>query len=492
MPRKPAVCTVCDLYLRKSSEDRGRSVARQETDLKDDLAEEGLQVGLVFADSNLSASVFARKARPNFAALVEHIRAGNCQMVAMWESSRGSRTATEWFEFLELLKTKGVLLRIQSHRRTYDPRNPRDWKSLAEDGIDAHHESLKLAGRVRDGKQDAARRGTPPGALLYGYKRIYDPKDGSFKEQVEHLDNAKIAKEIIRRVADGDGIHTIMRDLNNRGVPGPRGRRWETYVIRQMVRNIGYIGRRVHRGEDFGPACWAPLVDEVTWRRANARLDDPERRTSRGTELQYLLANVPHCGQPDCPGRLVSRGRDRYNARRYACRLCSKSSIISEPLEQFIEFVVLRRWRQPDAVAALTVAGGSTVELDAARAKEKELRDRLDEFRASAASGETTPATLAFMEADLTPKIEDAKQLVKRLSAPSRLAHLAGVNVPAIWPGLAMSARREIVAETVHIVVSPARRGFNGFDRWRLASSRWRNEDRTWGEIWAAEDSPIG
>ena len=95
--------TVADAYLRKSNKDDGRSVASQEKDYRDDCEREGLTPGRIFADPDKSASRYARKPRPDYAELVEHIRSGGCELLSLWEASRGSRKLGEWVDLIDIV-----------------------------------------------------------------------------------------------------------------------------------------------------------------------------------------------------------------------------------------------------------------------------------------------------------------------------------------------------------------------------------------------------
>lgn len=82
---------LADLYARKSSADGGKPVERQERAWRADCADLEVGPGRVFVDPDFSASRYAKRARPDYLALLEHIRARQCEMVCMWETSRGSR-----------------------------------------------------------------------------------------------------------------------------------------------------------------------------------------------------------------------------------------------------------------------------------------------------------------------------------------------------------------------------------------------------------------
>lgn len=461
-----------DLYVRKSTADRGKSAADQEAECRDDAAHEGIEVGRVFADPDRSASRYARKPRPGYAELLDHIRSGECDMVMLWESSRGSRDAEEWFPLLGLCRERGTLIRVVTHRRTYDMRNRRDWRTLAEEGIDSHDESEKIAERTQRGKRIAARDGKPAGQLLFGYMRRYDER-GRYVEQIEHPENAPIVRTIVERVAKNETVLSVSRDT---GI--------QPSEVRRMVRNPGYIGMRVHQGAIIGPAAWPAIVDEGKWRTANAILDDPDRRTSRGQELQYLLSGVAICGDPECPGwpaapskrgrrtrlagpgHLRAIGRDRHGVRRYRCEVCGRSSVAADDLEKLIEGAVRGRLRRKDARDLFTRPDDAPA-LAAARAMERELRARLQAHYAEAAAGRLSAPGLAAVEASLLPEIEGAAVRVRELSTPPALSTLADVNVGKVWATLDIRMRREVVRALCDVVIVPASRGSAIEDRVR-------------------------
>src|SRR5262245_17757248 len=106
---------VVDLYLRKSTKDEGRSVARQEAELTDAAGRHDLTVGRIFVDPDFSASRYRRRERPDYAALLEHVRHGGCEVLGIFEASRGSRDLTEWSAFLDLCRKHKVRIWVSSH-----------------------------------------------------------------------------------------------------------------------------------------------------------------------------------------------------------------------------------------------------------------------------------------------------------------------------------------------------------------------------------------
>lgn len=469
-----------DLYLRKSTKDEGRSVERQLAELTDAAEREALTIGRVFVDPDFSASRHRRRERPDFAALVEYIRSGACRVLGILEVSRGSRDAAEWFAFLDLCRTRGVRIWVSTHERVYDLARRRDWRALADEGVDAADESEKIRERVLSGKRKAAREGRPPGRLQYGFRRVYDER-GKLVRQEAHPQEAPVVAEMVRRIAEGDSLAVIARDFNERGLTMPGGSPWAGRFIRQMVLRPSYAGRLVHQGQDVGPASWEPIVDVAQWRKAVAVLTRPERRTTtRGTELAHWLTNAATCGTcrtTKLRARTTGTKRGRIT---YTCDECGMV-VGANALEGFVERVLLIRLGLPDALAAATRRPDDAATLAAER-ELAELEAQLAEWRSLAKARKVSPASFAEFEGDLLPRIEAARERVRRLTMPPEHADLPVVDVPARWPGLSAELKRRYVRALVDLVVMPAARRGPVFDPARLYGSRWRGDALTWGE----------
>jgi site-specific DNA recombinase len=173
--------------------------------------------------------------------------------LGLWEASRGSRDLGEWVRLLDLCRARGTRIWVFTHRRIYDLSLRRDWRTLAEEGIDAVNESEKIAERTRRGKRMAAAAGRPAGKLVYGFVRDYDER-GRFVQQVAHPKQAPILREMVDGLYDGQSLNEVARRLAARGVLTANGAAWTAVQIRQTVLNPSYIGKRVHQGVVVGDA----------------------------------------------------------------------------------------------------------------------------------------------------------------------------------------------------------------------------------------------
>lgn len=112
-----------------------------------------------------------------------------------------------------------------------------------------------LADKTRRGLSGRIDAGKSAGGLSFGYDIVGGlnadgrPITGELRI---NLNEAHIVEAILRRFASGDGPRAIARDLNQRGIPGPGGRKWGDTTIRGhakkgtgLINNELYIGRRI-------------------------------------------------------------------------------------------------------------------------------------------------------------------------------------------------------------------------------------------------------
>jgi site-specific DNA recombinase len=515
--------TVADIYGRKSTDDRGKSVADQLAEAMEAIEEQNWSCGRTFSDDNRSASRFAKKVREDFTELLAHIESGNCEVLVLWESSRGSRKLAEWASFLDLVQEHGVLIYVVSHGRTYDCRISRDWKILATDGVDSHAESNVLSDRIQRGKRQGAASGRPAGKLQFGFRRIYDDA-GDFVEQVEHPEQAATVREAARRVLAGEACNAIALDFNARGTVSPRaevllgrarrnrdqaagpstpdvqrarllaeaeeweaeaaGLKWDLTQVKRLCIMPSYAGLRQHQGQVVGEASWKGIHDRDTYTKLLARLNDPQRRTQRDSSLKYILSGLIRCAL--CAS--VMRVLKNRGYLCYTCKGCMKTSIRTVKVEQFVEALILQRLEQEDAAALFATPENDDSTTQAER-ELKDLTNQLEEWKALAKARKISPASFAEFEADLLPQIETARtraETVRKAPVPALIRQLADAPRKH-WPTLTPYQQREALGYLIaELKVSPIGRGKRIFDRARLGTSRWVGDDFTWADHWLA------
>lgn len=227
-------------YLRVSKDRTGeqRSPDEQHADNARSATAHSFALGEPYRETNaVSASRYSNKRRDAFAALMADLEAGSfgADMLVLWESSRGSRKVGEWADLVDVLAARGVTVFVTTHNREYDPRNPRDRRSLQEDPVDSEYETGKASQRIKRALDQAASDGRPHGIIPYGYRRERDLRNGRMLKQVPEPTEAPIAREAFTRLYHGEALRAICRDFSTRGILTRNGKPWTEQRMRQMV-----------------------------------------------------------------------------------------------------------------------------------------------------------------------------------------------------------------------------------------------------------------
>lgn len=269
----------------------------------------------IYCDNDRSASRFATKTRPDWQRLRRQLETRRYHVVVLWEVSRGDRDDLGWLGFLHMCREIGILIHITSHGHTYDVRRRRDYKTLAEEGLDSADESAKISERIRRDTESSARKGRPHGKIPYGYRRQYtvdargrkrlvgqvpddEPQTATGRDGVTgRYTRAGIVREIVRRILAGETPHGVAADLNGRGVPAPAGHAagWRQWRVRKIALNPTYAGLRAWNGEVVADGIWPPLISKGDHYTMVARLTDPARRTQRESNIKYLGSGLYVC-----------------------------------------------------------------------------------------------------------------------------------------------------------------------------------------------------
>jgi site-specific DNA recombinase len=460
---------------------RSRSVEQQGKENQTAADEHGWSVVARYADPGRSASRFARSERPEWPLLMADLKAGRLDVVVMWESSRGDRKLTEWSSFLDLCRERGVLIHVTSHRHTYDLSIARDWRTLAEEGVSNAYSSEETSLRIRREMADAAANGKPHGRLAYGYRRDYEHVPGKRKpivHQVPDPDTAPVVREIIARIADGDAISAIQRDLLSRGIPSPTGQeRWARSTIVRLVREGAcYIAKRRLNGGPLLDGNWPPIVDEDVYWKAVAVLNDPVRKKQadkrggiRPGAARWLLTYIATCAKCGAPLAVQHRPRGGKMEPQYRCS-SSKGGCAVAPVD-FMDHVVTEM-----IVAYCLKAGryqaimtGSDRDAAAARDEAESERSRLAGFETDAIAGRISSDSFARVAAGIEARIADLEAKAKASDSPPALQDLLkrgkqAHHIRAVWADMPLAARRRVLsaltAEPGYLRLRPS--GANG------------------------------
>lgn len=497
MPQVRAV-----IYSRQSH-NKNASIEEQIEACTEDCDELEWNLVRVYSDGD-SASRFARtkkKARRDWAEILEELEFGSFDALVIWETSRADRKAASWMQALTKLREQGVLVRITSQERTFNVKNPADWKALATDGVDSEYESEKISLRLKRAMKSNARKGKPHARAPYGYRRIYNASDGTLREQVVdavHRGTAHdgtawspawVVQELFARTAAGSTLGSLATWLNSLGIPTPRqtnaldadrpeaverwaALEWNAVTIRGILRNPVYRGIRQHGKKDVATECWPPLIEEEVFTAVSGILNDPERVTTVYTpSAKYLLSCVAKCAH--CGSDMIfikgleagSGGRGRPRPAGYRCRK-SHSAATASKLEGYV-IGVLTDWLANPATwanlrqvrkAAMRDVAKASAEIEHFREELRKIKEVLEDTTLK-----LDPIILATRASKLTAEMTDRQRVVDSVALPGALKPYADKSMPevvTIFEGSTMAQRRLLIDTVLSINVRSVGKGF--------------------------------
>lgn len=234
------------LYARYSTDQQNPASIETQLDLgKEFIQRQGWYLANAFVDAGISGSSF--ETRLGLQAALARSNAGAYDVFLCLTLDRLSRDLEHSARILKILQFHDVELWTVHGASAV---------SSMELGLRAvlNQEVLEqVRYRTREGMKTVAKHGRVPGGICYGYRvrREFDENGEPVRGlRSIDLDEAATIVWIFERYADGLSPVKIADELNARGVPGPRGRRWQGTAIRGhrnrgsgILNNQAYIGR---------------------------------------------------------------------------------------------------------------------------------------------------------------------------------------------------------------------------------------------------------
>ncbi len=413
------------LYARYSS-DRQRSASI------DDQVREGCALATrhgwpkpeIYTDAEISGE---RKDRPGYTALLRAARAGEFNVLLLWDLKRLSRAA-DLPHLLENLRYWGVrVVTCDGFDSDQEGADIRGWI----DGLMGKRYLRELAKNTHRGLKGRALAGASAGGLPYGYRKT--------EVGQRAIDDAEAA--VVRRIfndyLDGLSPRRIADNLNRERIKSPRGSTWAvSAVYGDAKRGIGILGNPIYIGRQvWNRSQWIKdpetglrtrkerpesewivtehpelaIIDPVTWQAAQKRLASRRQRNPGkarpGTPMRYLLSGVLRCGE--CGGPFVMLDR-KYGCATHKDRgssVCASDIRLPQKLAESVLLSGVKEQLLSDAAyqqflrlvtAALKDAGPDTDRLHRELRQAEQERDNImNAIRA----GIITPTTKRELEA---------------------------------------------------------------------------------------------
>lgn len=450
------------LYLRKS---KGRAgIGRQRTvtsaHIEDSL---GGTIIAEFKDTDRTAFQKVGEARPDregFDAMIDAIRARPGLHVAAWHADRLTRNDDDT-RLLMSVCAAGRHLIETPRGGTYDLSTATGRKRLRDDASDAIYEVDHNTERVLAQKTEARAAGEWLGGRRpFGWDREPDHQEGEPVRLRLLYTEAELVRQGTLDVLSGASLAHVARTWNAAGIPSTGGRAWTPSEAGRVLRRARNAGLVEYAGEITGPAVWPAIVTEAQWRRCQAILSDPARRTSPGNQPRWLLSGIARCGVCGTAvivNRVAGKGRPMRPV--YRDRPQGKPGHVWRDvasLDLFISEAVIA-WVEKYGQDALTPKPPDLTlleqQLQAARAGLAELEAAREAGRVTISQAITWAEPLNREIAGVTGRIRTAA------AAAGQARIFTEDTIRAGWYAAQLEVRRSVIRGLMDITIQPSPRG---------------------------------
>ncbi|MGU3583069.1 recombinase family protein [Rhodococcus sp. C26F] len=464
------------IYLRQSQDRDGNEygVSRQREDVCRLVAARGWTVAAEYVDNDVSAS--KGKPRPQFEAMMTAVDRGEIDVIVSRHVDRLLRRLSELEHVLERCAPHGTSI------------------VTAADGVDTSTDGGRLVARIlasvgqgeverKSARQRSAIvQAASQGRWVGGRRAFGYESDGVTVRENE----AALIRAGYAAVLAGEPLTAIARAWNESGIGTTQGgAQWERTSVRDVLINARNAGLRRHRPEGshltyrqdpvsfvVGKAEWPAIVPEETWRAVVALITDPSRRKG-SPGARALLTGVALCGVCD-DGTTVNAGGARRTARAYRCSAHPHMQRVAEPIDDFVERVIVGRLSMPDALAVFA----PTVEVDVKPLREAAdvVRRRLEDIAADYAEDVMTrPQFIAATEAGRARLAQLEAEITAAGSVDLVAPLVTSGNVAEAWAALSTARKRAVIDVLAEVVIHSPGRGVRTF-RPETVEFRWRTE----------------
>lgn len=437
----------------RSSKWSKRSVPEQIADCTEWCTREDWRIARTFSDTGRRASAGATRTREGWEDVQRAMANHEGTVLVMWEASRAQRNLEAFAELRALCREHGIKLAYSG--TVYDMTNREDKFRTGLDALRAEDESDQLRERVMRALRTNMANGKPHGRVPYGYRREYKA-DGEYIAQVPDEHEAAMVREAATRFLAGESVRSICTDWNARGIATPHTgeRGWRLQQLRRVLMNPALNAQLIYRGEIIGKGKWAPILDDETFARVQARFTDPSRKVIRQREHSRILTGVARCGI--CTGTLRFQSRKLANGKVHAFYQCPYGGHVSRAqpsLDAYVEKYVLNEL----ANGGFNMADDDDVEVAATRANVDVLRARLADATATFKAGGMSGALLGEIERDLTEQIARAETAIRQRTIPTAALELmASTDPQAFWDDvMSDEQKRAVLHSLVNVTVHP-------------------------------------
>ncbi|WP_236739914.1 recombinase family protein [Mycobacteroides abscessus] len=455
------------IYTRISEDQTGEKlgVTRQLDDCLELAKRLGWEVVGHYDDNDISA--FNGKRRPGFEGMLEAMAAGQFGGLLVWHTDRLYRSMKDLERLIDIADARRVkIATVQGGDLDLSTSAGQMMARIL--GSVAHQESQHKGERQRAANKQRALEGK-----WYTANRCFGYTDKGVPLEPE----ATAFRQAVSDVLGGKSIRKIAMEWNERGLQtalaGSTQKRngkeyvvagtWNSPSVRRLLVNPRYAALRVHQGVVVGAGQWEPLIEEDTHRGLVAFLSDPSRIKCTSFERKYIGSGVYRCGKCDDGLMKAAQPGGRKN-RAYVCRDHAHVLRAGEPVDAYVEALVLEYLSRPDA--KLVLEDGRDVDIAELQGQRAGLDARLVELAGLFAEGAIDGPQLKRGTTELRSRLAVLDAQLADLARINPVADLlgAGDRLAEKWAALSPDMQGKVVSELMSVTILPAPRGRRAFD----------------------------
>jgi DNA invertase Pin-like site-specific DNA recombinase len=495
-----------DVYTRVSklgerSEDNLRSPELQEAACRDWARREGVDIGEVASDKNVSGSTAAEDRK--LGRLIEKIERGDSEGIITSYIDRFARDVmASWVALKRITEARGRLVCVGDG---FDSAAPGSKESMGYRMVAAEAYLDRTRANFLAAQNGAAERGVylaakPP----FGYRRRdevepeYDGRGRLIRDArlVVHEEEAALVRELFRRRAAGANFGELLRFFEERGV------RMSKTGIRGLLANRAYLGEmQVQTGRKGATrtvrGTWAPLVTESEWQAAQRKAafaprDGSLARQARAHGLVYCAT----CGKKL---RVGAYGKPGARKPTYVCteRDCAAHpAIAARKLDTWLDGLISdaicdpEHWARPYVAAVFegsdayerALADVEAAQQDLAAYRDNVEVQRLLGIEGFAAGLATRSEALKLARA----KLAQCRPASTLKVSPKLAREWAGMTLEERRAEVGAWAEREALARFIRRVAVRPAESRRLPRRPKLAKEEWANPENTQAQAWLA------
>jgi len=318
--------------------EEGYSINEQERILYEYSLKHNLLVTKCYSDRGISGKDINH--RPALKELLNHASEKKFDMVLSWKINRISRKLSDVLKIVDHLEKNNVT--FKSYSEPFETNTPAGKMQFQMMALIGEFERGTIAQNVKMGMNAKAKAGEWCGDIVLGYDLMTIPEEGTKRKRTELIINEKEA-QIVRRIYNsfihGKGYKAITNQLNKEGFKTKKGNPFSVTSVRDILLNPLYVGKirynvrqnwaeKRRKNLNANPiivdGLHQPIIDEITWRQAQALFESSEGKPARIYDGQYPLTGIlkcPECGAGMVISRTVNTLKDGTKRRLvyYAC-----------------------------------------------------------------------------------------------------------------------------------------------------------------------------